>query len=659
MEEGTEKDNPFPVFVELVRRLALRSDVQVFSLHGEERVRALSLASLRGEGMRPHRFAGADVFQLGTARARRGRIALDVARLLATIRRLSPDLRPQVLHGIGQSPGIVATLAGRLLGVPSIVSLVGGELTSLPSIGYGERRTLRSKAFMEVPLRWANALTAPSRFMQMRIEALGARAARMPFGIDTGRFSGPVVRPPGPPFRLLHVGTLCPVKDQVTLVRAVGHLAASGLDVELDIVGSDEWGGRVHREAARLSVANRVRIHGWKNHDELHALYRMAHVFVMTSRDDVAPVAVLEAAASGLPIAGTDVGFIADWAPEAAVATPADDPTALARALKELLLDAGRRDALASRAQAWVRTYASLEANDAFVRLYESLLEGRKVSRGQAAATVRAALRRLDDLPGAQTVRTLAGLDSWHDRRTFARWVVERRLGIPYHEPPVEAAAVITRYGFRFEPRPGAADRNVLGPFHEVQTRSFVRRNFARGAPRGVFVDVGAHCGSFSIPLSPRFDTVIALEPLPDNYRALRRNVELNELHQKVRCLPFAAGAASAAGALFLGSDETSSIVPAPHSTDTVRVEVRTLDDLLADAGARPSDVRLLKVDVEGAELFVLSGAARLFAEGSPVVVLEANTAAARSSLASYMERLGYELVRIADGRNMCFRRFA
>jgi glycosyltransferase involved in cell wall biosynthesis len=376
VEEGTEAHNPFPVFVDFIRRLATNDDVQVFSLQGESRA---SLVSLVGSAPPPHRFAGASVHALGTTRAPRLRVAADVTRVLAAIRSSRPrGERPEILHGIGQAPGFIATVIGRLLRVPSVVSLIGGELTSLPAAGYGELRTARGRAMMRLQLRWTDALTAASRFMHARVASHGGQAHLLPFGVDVEKFQFPVGRPGGPPFRLLHVGNLYPVKDQLTLVRAVRRLVDDGCDVSLDIVGWDDWNGTVQRETAQLGLAERVTFHGWRSRDELVPLYRGAHALVMTSVDDVAPVVVLEAAASGLPVAGTDVGFIADWAPDRAVATPIGDPAALAGALRALLADRGRREALAARAQAWVGAHASLAADDAYLDLYRALLRSRR-----------------------------------------------------------------------------------------------------------------------------------------------------------------------------------------------------------------------------------------------------------------------------------------
>jgi glycosyltransferase involved in cell wall biosynthesis len=375
VEEGTEDKNTAPVFVELIRSVARTNQLQVFSLHGEHRTDLLSIWRFGGS---VYRFAGADVFQLGTVGAPRFNLLSDVLRVMMTIHagRRRWGL-PEVLHGIGLSPGIVATFVGRLLGIPSVVSLIGGELTSMPEIGYGDLRTMKGRAIAAILLRHAGTLTVASQFMQKRVQRHGARARVMPFGIDVNRFLGPVLRPEAPPFRLLHVGTLCALKDQVTLVRAIRLLADDGLDVSLDIVGWDDWSGRVQLECDRLTVSARVRFHGWRGRDELVSLCRNAHAFVMTSLDDAAPVAVLEAAASGLPVVGTDVGFIADWAPQMAVKTPPSDPRALADALRFVLSNHHERERLASKAQSWVCQHATLGANDAYVRLYRELVPDR------------------------------------------------------------------------------------------------------------------------------------------------------------------------------------------------------------------------------------------------------------------------------------------
>src|SRR5205085_390569 len=94
----------------------------------------------------------------------------------------------------------------------------------------------------------------------------------------------------------------------------------------------------------------------------------------VTSRHEAGPVAVLEAAVAGVPTVGTRVGHVADWAPDAAVATPVGDAPALARALAALARDDGRRRTLALEAQ---RRAMAIDADftaAAFQRIYEEVV---------------------------------------------------------------------------------------------------------------------------------------------------------------------------------------------------------------------------------------------------------------------------------------------
>ena len=82
---------------------------------------------------------------------------------------------------------------------------------------------------------------------------------------------------------------------------------------------------------------------------------------------------MLEAAACGLAMVGTRVGYLADWTPTRAVTVDAQDPAALAAALESVLLDPNRRESLAAAAQAWTRSHDADWTADAFTRLYHEL----------------------------------------------------------------------------------------------------------------------------------------------------------------------------------------------------------------------------------------------------------------------------------------------
>ena len=82
----------------------------------------------------------------------------------------------------------------------------------------------------------------------------------------------------------------------------------------------------------------------------------------------------LEAAASCVPITGTRVGYVADWAPDRARAVPAADPQALSDAIVGLLTDPPACRRLASSAHEWAVAHDADWTAGEFTRLYGDLV---------------------------------------------------------------------------------------------------------------------------------------------------------------------------------------------------------------------------------------------------------------------------------------------
>jgi glycosyltransferase involved in cell wall biosynthesis len=261
-----------------------------------------------------------------------------------------------VIHGYWALPaGLSAAVVGRRLSTPSVVTFDSGEFVAIPEIGYGLQNSARTRLAVRATAALASAATVCSHFQARLARQHGIAAAVIPLGVDVRRFSrSPTIgqRHDGR-FRLLHVASLSPVKDQTTLLAAMRLVLDAGLDVTLDIAGEDTTGGRIERVAIDLALNDRVVFHGYVPTDCLPDLYTRSDLFVLSSRHEAAGVVLLEAAACGLPIVGTSVGFVADWAPEAATAVPPADPDALANAIVELLGDRERRARQADAAANW------------------------------------------------------------------------------------------------------------------------------------------------------------------------------------------------------------------------------------------------------------------------------------------------------------------
>ncbi len=153
-----------------------------------------------------------------------------------------------------------------------------------------------------------------------------------------------------------------------------------------------------------------------------------------------------------------------------------------------------------------------------------------------------------------------------------------------------------------------AAHGGELHAFREVFVLGVYER-LPQFAPRagGVVLDVGANIGLFSLRHARAGARVYAVEPHPEAFARLERNLAANGLGQRVTALPCALGAAEG-WARLRGGRATPLTRVIPDRSGAVRL--RTLDALAAELGLARID--LLKLDVEGAEVEVLRGARRV-----------------------------------------------
>lgn len=171
----------------------------------------------------------------------------------------------------------------------------------------------------------------------------------------------------------------------------------------------------------------------------------------------------------------------------------------------------------------------------------------------------------------------------------------------------------------------------------ERNIRDWIITNVPRG---GVFVDIGAHFGSYSINLSQHFDLVYAVDPHPLNANMLRMNVELNGL-SNVKVIEKAAWSANEK--LFvlnpvLGGNTAAYIHCSRDKISSIEVEGVKLDDLV------PEKVKLVKIDVEGTAHEILKGSSRLLAEGQ-FWIIELHNQGERDAVERIKSEHGYKML--------------
>jgi len=160
----------------------------------------------------------------------------------------------------------------------------------------------------------------------------------------------------------------------------------------------------------------------------------------------------------------------------------------------------------------------------------------------------------------------------------------------------------------------------------------------------GVYVDVGANFGNHSVFFS-RFcpsSLVISVEPFSEALSVLtinlKRHVKKSKLIRKL--ISDRTGKAS----MFKTSDSPGSARVKEY--DTGDVDVDMLDNVLKDV----KDIKLIKLDVEGAGVAALHGATCVLSKSKPVVVAECFRTHEFRDIDAVLSKFGYT----TDGRNWC-----
>ena len=194
-----------------------------------------------------------------------------------------------------------------------------------------------------------------------------------------------------------------------------------------------------------------------------------------------------------------------------------------------------------------------------------------------------------------------------------------------------------------------------MGEFEPVE-RAFLKA-FLR--PGDIFVDVGANLGLFTL-LAARYvgheGSVYAFEPNPTTFERLQDNVALNRF-KRVRCIPLALSDTEANLPLTIGLegwDAWSSLAYPVGASAVTTISTGCITwDRFAVTERLLGRVAMMKIDVEGWEAKVLSGASTaLIRPDAPLLQVEFTDAAAYAAGSScrdlyhLLEQLGYSMYR-------------
>lgn len=168
-------------------------------------------------------------------------------------------------------------------------------------------------------------------------------------GVDPGRFSPATVAEDRP--TLVWVGRIQPLKDLLTLIRAVALVARAVPGVRCLLYGPDtdpDYAGQCRQAVAAAGLADAVRFEGPVSDPSV--AFRRADVVVLSSMSEGFPYTVVEAMMCARPVVATDVGGVAEALDDRSLLAEPQNAASLAGAIVgQLRRPAVERDALGHR----------------------------------------------------------------------------------------------------------------------------------------------------------------------------------------------------------------------------------------------------------------------------------------------------------------------
>jgi glycosyltransferase involved in cell wall biosynthesis len=197
--------------------------------------------------------------------------------------------------------------------------------------------------------------------------ALSAAQALIPHGIEQRFLQAPRTQRKmttcsiEQPFRVLYVSILMPYKHQIEVALAVSQLRSDGLPVEMRFIGAP-WGGygRQFRELLdRLDPKHEyLRWTGAEPFEALHDFYKNADMFIFASSCENLPNIMIEAMASGLPIACSNLGPMPEVLGDAGIYFDPCSPDSITKAVQKIAHDTALRTHMAECAWQKAQKYS-------------------------------------------------------------------------------------------------------------------------------------------------------------------------------------------------------------------------------------------------------------------------------------------------------------
>ncbi len=271
----------------------------------------------------------------------------------------------------------------------NIFALPAAALARVP-VRIGNRREINpGKSFAHLALQrvaysCAHRIVANARAGADRLRREGVPAGRItvvPNGIDLQMYEPRPARTARR--RVVIVANLRPEKGHEVLIDAAADVVRV-VPAHFDVVGDGLLRDALISRVAARGLSSFFTFHG--HCDDVPARLKESDIFVLPSRSEAFPNAILEAMAVGLPVIASNVGGIGEVVSHerTGLLVPAGDAAALAAALRRLLTEPALANRLAAAGREEVASRYSFER---MVATFESVYLAELTRRGVSPAT--------------------------------------------------------------------------------------------------------------------------------------------------------------------------------------------------------------------------------------------------------------------------------
>ena len=176
---------------------------------------------------------------------------------------------------------------------------------------------------------------------------------------------------------------------------------------------------------------------------------------------------------------------------------------------------------------------------------------------------------------------------------------------------------------------------NFAEPKQIAIAKKLIREDF-------ICFDIGANVGLYTLLFSRHAKSVYAFEPLPRNVLYLAKNLAFNSI-KNVKIIPYAV---SNINEPFFFKEGLNHSTGKLDNNGNIRILTISLDMFVSKTKIYP---KLMKIDVEGAELYVLKGAKYLLSNKKPIILLSTHGYQTKIDCLKYLKKLNYQDIKIIN----------